>query len=166
MADFLWSLVARVLRRPLIVAWLTRRAWANMDAPIVKGDNTYMLRGWVFNPYDRETRARKYPRIPFSLRMHFILREDDDRHLHDHPWSGRSLVLDGGYYEQRWGSAWVEARMAGSSARLEHGQFHRIVSVSSRGALTLCVLGRMHGDWGFLVDGKKVPHAEYLKEHP
>lgn len=35
----------------------------------------------------------------FTLRLHHILRSDDDRHLHDHPFDFVSFLLSGGYYE-------------------------------------------------------------------
>ncbi len=48
----------------------------------------YMLRWW---------------RIPrnafFNIYYHNVLRSDDDRALHDHPWWNFSIVLEGGYYE-------------------------------------------------------------------
>lgn len=34
-----------------------------------------------------------------TLRLHHILRSDDDRQLHDHPWAFWSLLLTGGYRE-------------------------------------------------------------------
>lgn len=42
-------------------------------------------------------------RIPrnwaLNIYYHIVLRSDDDRALHDHPWFNFSLVLDGGYFE-------------------------------------------------------------------
>lgn len=50
----------------------------------------YMLRWW---------------RIPrnafFNIYYHRVLRSDDDRALHDHPWWNFSIVLSGGYFEHR-----------------------------------------------------------------
>jgi hypothetical protein len=34
-----------------------------------------------------------------GVKLHHILRSDDDRDLHDHPWSFLSIVLKGGYWE-------------------------------------------------------------------
>ncbi len=36
----------------------------------------------------------------FSLKLHIILRGDQDRELHDHPWTFITLMLAGGYYEE------------------------------------------------------------------
>lgn len=39
----------------------------------------------------------------FSLKLHFILRSDDDRALHDHPWTFWTLMIAGGYWEETFG---------------------------------------------------------------
>jgi hypothetical protein len=53
-------------------------------------DNPYMLRWWVI-PRNRW----------FNVYLHKILREDDDRALHDHPWWNVSILLRGAYIEVR-----------------------------------------------------------------
>ena len=35
----------------------------------------------------------------FNIYLHQILRSDDDRALHDHPWWNVSIILKGGYFE-------------------------------------------------------------------
>jgi len=35
----------------------------------------------------------------YSLKLHVILRSDDDRAPHDHPWTFATLMLKGGYWE-------------------------------------------------------------------
>jgi hypothetical protein len=51
-------------------------------------DNPYMLR-WYLIPRNRW----------FNIYLHKILRDDDDRALHDHPWDSLSIVLAGRYRE-------------------------------------------------------------------
>lgn len=51
-------------------------------------ENPYMLRWWVI-PRNRW----------FNIYLHKILRDDDDRALHDHPWWNVSIVLSGAYVE-------------------------------------------------------------------
>lgn len=47
-------------------------------------DNPYMLRWWII------------PRNQwFNIYLHKIIRDDDDRALHDHPWISVSVVLKG-----------------------------------------------------------------------
>lgn len=51
-------------------------------------ENPYLLRWWVI------------PRNPlFNIYLHLILRSDDDRALHDHPWMNCSIILRGEYDE-------------------------------------------------------------------
>lgn len=58
------------------------------DQIIGEPDNVYLKRWFVT------------PRSPWgNTYLHAILRSDDDRALHDHPFDNRSLVLDGGYWE-------------------------------------------------------------------
>lgn len=53
------------------------------------------------NPYiQRWYLARKSSiKVLENLYLHKILRGDDDRALHDHPWWNISLILRGGYWE-------------------------------------------------------------------
>lgn len=90
----MWFLDGRTLP-----AWITRkllqahRAFTKnnqMDFRIPPDESTpaYMLRWW------------RLPRNwAFNIYYHIVLRSDDDRALHDHPWMSFSIVLDGGYYE-------------------------------------------------------------------
>lgn len=52
-------------------------------------DNELYLRRWFITP--RSWKKRVF--------LHCILRPDEDRHLHDHPWNFATLVLKGGYDE-------------------------------------------------------------------
>jgi hypothetical protein len=53
-------------------------------------ENPYLLRWWVI-PRNRW----------FNIYPHHMLRDDDPRALHDHPWWNVSIVLKGGYMEHR-----------------------------------------------------------------
>lgn len=100
-------------------------------------DNPYLRRWWIT------------PRNDFgpNVYLHEILRSDDDRALHDHPWANTSMLLDGGYiehtpegvFERR--APWVGSREAESLHRLE-------VEDGGR-AVTLFITGPKVRDWGF-----------------
>ncbi|MGN6703577.1 MAG: hypothetical protein ACTHKB_11515 [Burkholderiaceae bacterium] len=122
----------------------------------------YMLRFWLFNPYNRETRRPRYPWIPLSIRVHKILRADNARHPHDHPWNARTIILDGWYLEQRDNESFL--RMTGDTAKIGFGEYHHIAAVSPGGVWTLFIMGRYRGTWGFRVDGRKINYREYLGE--
>lgn len=174
MPELLWKAIATALAWPPIARWLIARSKRTPYFPIVKDGEVYMDRHWLFNPYDYETRQPKHRWCPVSIRVHHILKPDEDRHLHDHPWNARTIILAGDYLEEvpgvMPGSASLPARRsrqqrtrrAGDTARIGYCQFHRIADVSHGGVHTLFISGRHRGTWGFLVDGGKVPWREYL----
>lgn len=92
----LWAFAAVCPRLP---TWATRkllRAHINYTSthemdfriPPDKTVPAYMHRWWRIarNAY-------------MNVYYHLVLRSDDDRALHDHPWWNFSIVLEGGYYE-------------------------------------------------------------------
>lgn len=149
------------------------------------GTEMYMGRWWLFNPYSRETHKPALWWCPWSFRIHHIMRHDEDRDLHDHPWNARTIILLGWYTEERLDPAtyfdmltpgrpllWREdqddlcklsmkSRNPGDTARLYHGEYHRIDEVSPGGVYTLFITSKWRGDWGFLVNGVKVPWRTY-----
>lgn len=172
-----WNPIAYLLARPAVVDWLINRA---VRTPYTHIDG-YMMRYWLFNPYPTKSSGRRpWWQFPISIRLHHILREDDDRHHHDHPWNARTVILRGWYREVRQhpkclpleesfrrlleptGQFFI--RKAGDTAQLRFGEFHRISEVSPGGVWTLFITGRYRGDWGFDVDGVKVPHHVYLEK--
>lgn len=58
------------------------------DFVIGEPDRPYLLRWWIL-PRNRF----------FNVYLHKILRDDDDRALHCHPWVNISIILKGGYIE-------------------------------------------------------------------
>jgi hypothetical protein len=119
-------------------------------------------------------RRRRIVQTPwFGVYHHRIFREDQDRHLHSHPWPFLSAVLTGGYREvvaMPAGDA-VESVLthrAGRIHRFPDGMVHKIVHVEP-GTRTLVLVGRRRESWGFYVPGRGiVPWRTYLAEqnHP
>lgn len=72
---FAEKIISRVARRPA-------------DFIIGNATGPYMLR-WYIMPRNRWC----------NVYLHKIVRDDDDRALHDHPWASVSLLLNGDYYE-------------------------------------------------------------------
>ena len=161
MRELIWRIVAHIVSKPDTGARIVARAMHTPYRHITSADgkDTYMYRWWLFNPYDEQGRAR-WAWLP-SIRVHWIKRADRDRHLHDHPWDARTIILNGWYVEQR-GQERLYRRI-GYTGRLLFGQFHRIAYVPYEGVWTLFFTWKKQGTWGFLVDGKKVPYKEYLK---
>jgi hypothetical protein len=169
------NLLARQLARPAVADYLIRRAMRTPYSAIIKDGDLYMRRFWLFNPYP-DTGAsgsdRKPWRFPISIRVHHIVLPDQDRDLHDHPWNARTVILRGGYTEERlmqirmsddFTSTAQFIRAPGDTATLAYGEYHRITSVSPGGVWTLFITGKYRGTWGFLVDGVKVQWRRYLR---
>lgn len=107
------------------------------------------------------------PLVDFAVRtpsrIHHIAQPDNDRHLHDHPWNARTIILNGGYIEEILlpdGTTQLCVRRTGYTGRIGFGMYHRIVSVEPF-TVTLFITDNKQGEWGYLVDGKKVPYYEY-----
>ncbi len=166
MRNFIWSLIVRlVLRyRDAVIKRAMRTPYSHITGP---DGSVYMRRFWLFNPYGRgpngETLPARWGWLP-SVRVHHIMRPDSDRHLHDHPWNARTIVLAGSYVEERPCpfARHLLQRREGYTGRLLFGEFHRIDRVSDGGVWTLFFTWRYRGTWGFLVDGNKIPWREYL----
>jgi hypothetical protein len=186
MLNIFWRIIAKVLARPAIADWLIARSKLTPYQHIMSADGTemYMGRWWLFNPYSRETHKPALWWCPWSFRIHHIMREDADRDLHDHPWNARTIILRGWYTEERLELAtsvdmltpgrpllWLPGdeirklatsqRNPGDTARLNHGEYHRIDQVSPGGVITIFITSKWRGDWGFLVNGVKVPWRTY-----
>jgi hypothetical protein len=184
MGKALWRLVAWVVTRPAVFAWLQKVSAPHPYDHIESADgrDVYMYRFWLFNPYGKKPNGRALParwgRLP-SIRLHHIMRADGDRDMHDHPWNARTILLRGWYVEERPSNMWdqgdgtkhyegeslpreVHYRYAMGTNRLLFGQYHRITEVSTGGVWTLFFTWKYQGTWGFLVDGKKVSYREYL----
>ena len=123
---------------------------------------TYTIHGFDGSPYLTRTLL---PRIgEHRVMLHQIHRPDADRFLHNHPWAtAQFLILAGGYVEHRLVGDEVVTRMLapGDVNSLDADTFHRVDSVQP-GTWTLGLIGERVQDWGFLVDGVVVPHAEYF----
>lgn len=189
MINLFWRIVAKLLARPDVAAWLIARAQRTPYLHIMSADGAemYMGRWWLFNPYCRKSHKPALWWCPWSFRVHQIMRPDEDRDLHDHPWNARTIILCGWYTEQRLLRADDPAphqllvsaaeqgmppnaafqatehidRRPGDTARLNHGEYHRIDQVSLGGVYTLFITSKWRGDWGFLVNGVKVPWRTY-----
>lgn len=168
----LWRLMALIVTIPAVTDWLIARARRTPYSNITSRDGTdvYMVRLWLFNPYGKDANGdpapARWPRLP-SIRLHHILRADDDFHCHDHPWNARTIVLERGYDEERPTSVadavrTVHYRQRGYTGRILFGQYHRISHVPPEGVWTMFITWEKQGTWGFLVDGQKVPWRQYL----
>lgn len=163
-----WKVLAHIVSKPLIANAIIKRSRKIPYSPIISrdGDELYMDRHWVFNPYgkteDGRTAPPKWPWLP-SIRVHHICLPDDDDHEHDHPWDARTIILKGWYQEERRNAGFPKRLMVpGDTAPIKAGDFHRIDMVSDDGAYTLFFTWKYMEDWGFLVNNVKIPWRTYL----
>lgn len=118
--------------------------------------------GGLDNPYLR--RWHVIPRNPiFNIYLHQILRSDDDRALHCHPWCNMSVILRGEYIErvplrqsQVTGFDYVEGhtrdllRLEGDvTARFGRWRHRLIIPEMSQGCWSLFMTGPVYRRWGF-----------------
>ena len=173
-------LIGKILAQPRVSNRLLAIAMRTADKHIESPDKSeiYMYRYWLFNRIDAKHR-RKYPFIPFSIRVHRVMREDLDRHLHDHPFNAWWWIMAGGYDEVRVQKAtlaepnWSRDLMCerrllpGDFAKIGSREYHKITRLhdARNGSLSLFVLGRYKGPRGFLVDGRKMLRAEYDRRY-
>lgn len=103
----------------------------------IGGDaDPYILRWWVV------------PRNPWrNLYLHRVLRSDDDRALHDHPWPNESFVIAGSYIEHTPDGSFV--RRAGDSIVRPAHALHRLEVIPGEAAITLFSTGAKEREWGF-----------------
>lgn len=164
----IWNAIAWLVSREPIAEWLIQRA---QRTPYFHIDG-YMNRYWLFNGYRRGLDSRMHKTFEWlpSVRVHHILRKDNDPVPHDHPWNARTIILKGTYDEVRKpmdfpdGAGQWFRREVGDTATLKFNEFHTVTRVPVEGVWTLFLTWKYQGGWGFWVDGKKVPYREYLEK--
>lgn len=100
-------------------------------------------------PYLRRWWWRRSPRG--NVYLHQILRSDDDRALHDHPWWNVSIILSGGYIEV------TPQHPKGRRRRVGRVIFRR-AEASHRLVLRTDPWGRDIPCWSLFVTGPKIRH--------
>lgn len=102
---------------------------------LISGD--YMRRWVVKTPW-------------FLLRLHHILRGDNDRHFHDHPFDFVSLILKGGYIEYT-PNGLPRIFDPGSVNAKKADQLHYLKLLSGS-TWTVLVTSPYYRDWGFATE--------------
>jgi len=98
---------------------------------------------------------------PFGqIRVHNILRSDNDRHFHDHPFDFVSLILRGGYIEHRPG---YSQRICLPKSLVWHRaeDLHFLKLLGERPAWTLVLAAPKRRAWGFKTERGWVDARDY-----
>lgn len=106
------------------------------DFVIGGADAPYMLRWWVIPRNDL-----------FNVYYHRILRDDEDRALHDHPWPSLSIMVSGEMNEVL--PDRVRRVRAGDVVYRGPDFAHRLELIDGAPAETLFITGPRVRDWGF-----------------
>lgn len=97
----------------------------------------------------------------FDVCIHQILRRDEDRHEHSHPWWFCGIILWGGYVETRDGKSIRRGWL--SPGKMRRDQYHQVIRLLDS-TWTLVIRSRYRDDnWGYNVDGKHVIHTDYRR---
>lgn len=146
---------------------LLRSVAARLPSDVITGkDGTDYLRRYTLFGWHHSS-PRRYP---FNVRLHEFVRPDEDRLLHDHPWSwAASLILLGGYEEERRvpGTLHTTCRrryLPGSLVFFGADTFHRIGKLYGKSTWTLFITGPKTASWYFLrADGlQRIPWRKHL----
>lgn len=109
------------------------------DFIIGGAEHPYMLR-WYVIPRNRV----------FNVYRHVILRSDDDRALHDHPWWSLSVCLYGGMVELLSDDMRHRRRITAGHIQLRSAKAaHRLVICPGEICETLFITGPKIREWGF-----------------
>ena len=154
------------MKLPRLAWWCQRHILhrcLRRDADFTIGgrDRPYMLRWWITpwsGGHQREPAQRtRWQRIGMVLPLphvylHWILRSDDDRALHDHPWPNASLVLAGSYIEHTIAAGGIHRRTLRSGGDLVFRRAraaHRLEITPGEACWSLFLTGPKLRTWGF-----------------
>lgn len=112
----------------------------------------YMIRYYLFGRDGEQTSAGLLARTPFNVFLHHLVASDGSE-LHNHPYPCFSVILAGGYAEERAGSThsgWNNVRWVSPGQLNVIGTevFHRLI-VPREGSWSLFFSGRKVQKWGF-----------------
>lgn len=125
-----------------VLEFLTVRTICRRPADVIIGgsDDPYMHRWWVI------------PRNSvFNVYLHFFMRSDDDRALHDHPWWNFSFLLDGTYVEHTISAGGVnhKRQFYAGDFKLRGARYAHRVELVDGPCWSLFITGPKIRRWGF-----------------
>lgn len=127
------------------------------DVVISKTNGGIYLRRWYIIPRNRF----------FNIYLHEFHDSDDDRAVHDHPWSSVGWLLHNGYEELRRLSSGTEVChtfCAGDVIYRPANYSHRIII--DQKVLTLFCTGPRYRDWGFWCGAAWKSSSQFLEVDP
>lgn len=104
----------------------------------------------------------------FNIYLHYINKADEDKHLHDHPWSFWSIILKGGYIESAAdvGSAVPTKITKRGFLHMAYRNKHtpHMISVLEHPTYSLVITGPGGRKWGYTTEDGWKDHENYRIE--
>jgi hypothetical protein len=105
----------------------------------------------------------------FSIYLHKVYKEDEDKHMHNHPWTWcRAFRISGRYMELFASKADPKPKLrVGGRNSMRPDDYHKIHAVLDKPVVSIFLTGRRLDSWGYLVqnpldaDAKHVDHKKY-----
>lgn len=157
--NFLTRALARRLDR-----WAQRYMREHAPDYIIGGaENPYLYR-WRL----RDKAGVRKARLWFNVYLHDIVRDDDDRAPHCHPWPSISIIIDGPLSEVR------RVRGRDVERHFRDGDIifrtpwakHRLVLPDVLPARTVFIVGPRVKEWGFWCPNNRFVHWKKFTEGP
>lgn len=99
-----------------------------------------------------------------AVRVHEILRSDEGRHPHNHPWPYVTIILRNRYRERRFDNRGrctsLKVHGPGSILFRPAGSWHMLELIDGP-VTTLFITGKKSQSWGYNVDGEQINHLDY-----
>ncbi|EJL21930.1 hypothetical protein [Novosphingobium sp. AP12] len=115
------------------------QAWAEgimqREQDFVIGDRQ-LLRWWII-PRNEQ----------LNVYLHAVLKSDEDRAMHDHPWANVSYLISGSYIEHTPEGRVI--RKAGDVVKRSAEAMHRLEVIPGEKAMSLFITGPKVREWGF-----------------
>jgi len=123
---------------------------------VIIGDtNSPYMRRWFIIPQNKI----------INIYLHHFLRSDDDRALHDHPWSNLSILLKGSYTEHSVRPGQIEVKSVLQKGQVKFrisGKYAHRIELTDGECWTLFITGPKYRKWGFHCKGGWVPWNQFL----
>lgn len=149
-----------------MLEWILNKLFRHLDiTKEINGVTTLYLRRWFLWGDNGDDGTRTKAR----LCLHKITRSDDDRDPHTHPWRWQTLILAGGYIDERYvqtkwgreGPVMVPMKV-GTFARRYPSHLHRVI-ITGKPSWSLVRMEPKTAEWGFVTPGNEwVHHQKYL----
>lgn len=154
-----------------VFGWVERLLMRLLPSRVIPDScgRPYLARYFLWPFWKTCEEASKHPR---AIMLHHILKSDEDRDLHCHPWNFVSLLLWGGYVEvlpcqpgdTGWdsGNGFEKERRWGWLSVVRHQAEDRHRLILEKPAWSLVFRGEKRRPWGFWTKSGWVHWTEYV----